>query len=438
MKKECRELREILVESLEGALDPEVEASVRAHLEECAECSRWLGTYRREEESWKAAGGPEPGDEYWEDLTDRIMARVRAPAIETRRARRWWLPSLGRPMLAWGTAAAVVVLVGIGVIAYRQERLEQVEKLAAGEAREKVSLEEIPATAGEETPREPQSVEAPAVEGRVPAASAEETSERGKRENRSAAGPVPSGSEGPEMQAAPGSAPAGRDEASPPSREVREEAEPEAPEVPSQVWDLRAIEEEESRSERIPRGKYAEVTGGSGLEEAGAAPESAIEREDPKRAEPPPPLAFRKVQGGAREEGGSGEEDRLVPGPMGVGSLAESTTAAGPEDSTSAMERLLARDTLRTEEARRLASLLTARFERGAMEERARAALQLGRLYRDLWNQLREPEYRAAWRDWYEEAARRIDDPALLREIDPGPRLLDPQAPFPPDQNPRE
>jgi hypothetical protein len=109
-------------ESLSAYFDQELPADERqpidAHVTECAACRAELDAFAVMSELGPAIEDILPGEAYWKDLPDRILARLANPgtvAPASAPAPSWWQRLLhpeGRVRVAWGAAALVAVTVG--------------------------------------------------------------------------------------------------------------------------------------------------------------------------------------------------------------------------------------------------------------------------------------------------------------------------------------
>ena len=72
---------------LDGDLSPDQKDQIKRHLDTCAECRQDLEKLRRLTQALHAIEGPDPGDAYFENLTDLVMARtatMTGPAVSSR------------------------------------------------------------------------------------------------------------------------------------------------------------------------------------------------------------------------------------------------------------------------------------------------------------------------------------------------------------------
>lgn len=100
----CSEAQQIIYDSLEGQLEPELQQQLEAHLAECEKCALLWEECRRTLESISAAAVPAP------DFIQSGIKRCReeAKTMPVKKRRRFQ-----KRMAAYGaTAAAVVVLIG--------------------------------------------------------------------------------------------------------------------------------------------------------------------------------------------------------------------------------------------------------------------------------------------------------------------------------------
>ena len=92
------------VDLVDGALAP----ARAAHLERCEACREQASAIRRAVESAESVDVPEPSPLFWDHLSARVRAEIDdAPVART----PWWRRSTA--MLAWATAAMLIVAVAI-------------------------------------------------------------------------------------------------------------------------------------------------------------------------------------------------------------------------------------------------------------------------------------------------------------------------------------
>lgn len=115
---ECEKFHDQIIEYSEGELDESARPTVEEHLKKCPQCARFLSDIGQIQESFTFEA-PNPGQAYFDSLTNRVMTQVRASKEDTRirRAIRWLTASLWRPTavlapVAVAVAAALYILAG--------------------------------------------------------------------------------------------------------------------------------------------------------------------------------------------------------------------------------------------------------------------------------------------------------------------------------------
>ncbi len=108
---ECEKFYDQIIEYSGNELDENGKKSVEEHLEGCADCRRYLSEIREIQDAI-ATEHPDPGQAYFESLTNRIMTQVReAPKTGVfARAAAWLTASLWRPAAALAPVAVAIVL----------------------------------------------------------------------------------------------------------------------------------------------------------------------------------------------------------------------------------------------------------------------------------------------------------------------------------------
>jgi Putative zinc-finger len=102
----CKEIRKNFVEALYGELDPESQKIFDAHLEICAKCRKRFRRIKRALRIMNQRVRVEPGQEFWDGYWGRLEQRMQR---EQKRPVARWAGWIYR-------AAAVIVLIGIGVV----------------------------------------------------------------------------------------------------------------------------------------------------------------------------------------------------------------------------------------------------------------------------------------------------------------------------------
>lgn len=113
----CEDALTLMSAKLDGALSPEEEQALAAHLEACPDCRAWMEAMASVEEKVAALGEPAP-----EGLKKGVLYRIdQASGKAKTPVRRWFGPGT-----ALGAVAAVLVLlVGLGVIPLKNKTRAQ-------------------------------------------------------------------------------------------------------------------------------------------------------------------------------------------------------------------------------------------------------------------------------------------------------------------------
>ena len=110
----CEQALELMSAALDGALSPEQEALLQAHLERCPECRRVMEAMKGLEQKLSALREPAP-----EGLKKGVLYRIDQATGKAKAPKRRWFG----PGTAIGAVAAVLVLlVGLGVIPLKQRK----------------------------------------------------------------------------------------------------------------------------------------------------------------------------------------------------------------------------------------------------------------------------------------------------------------------------
>jgi tetratricopeptide (TPR) repeat protein len=114
----CATAQELISDRLDGALAPDREAELKAHLEGCRDCRELVRDLASIVRGAKDLPSLEPSAAIWSRIAARVKeARKAAPAAvpEWRRGlERLWSPA------GWGYAAAALLLVVVGGFIFRQ------------------------------------------------------------------------------------------------------------------------------------------------------------------------------------------------------------------------------------------------------------------------------------------------------------------------------
>jgi anti-sigma factor RsiW len=130
---QCDELSNVLVDFIDGRLDPDAERDVERHLDTCADCRALVVDLRTIRAAAFMLDRHEPGPQVWTSLQQRIAAE---PAPRTR-GRLLAMPATRASWTMWlGAAAAIVLATLIGVLPLmrRGEPARQPEPGPAAEA----------------------------------------------------------------------------------------------------------------------------------------------------------------------------------------------------------------------------------------------------------------------------------------------------------------
>ena len=119
----CEQIYELLSARLDGALSPEDEARLQAHLDACPDCRRLYEAMASIEKKTAELAVPAP-----EGLKRGVMYRIRQESGKQKKKRGYWGAGTGFGLIA----AVLVLLVGTGVI--RLPRPQTAAKASAGGA----------------------------------------------------------------------------------------------------------------------------------------------------------------------------------------------------------------------------------------------------------------------------------------------------------------
>lgn len=123
-------------------LSPEDRTPIDAHVAACPACRDELDAFSVMSELGPRIEESLPGDAYWKDLPDRILARIANPgpaAPNPGPAPSWWerlWHPQGRVRVAWGAAALVVVTAGAWVVMQQPNPWSPVPDLAENVSQE--------------------------------------------------------------------------------------------------------------------------------------------------------------------------------------------------------------------------------------------------------------------------------------------------------------
>jgi hypothetical protein len=106
----CQEVRAVVAEAAGSSLKDPESGPLREHLDGCPECRRFSEEHRHLMETLLGDSRPDPGPEFWNRMTGRIMAEVRqrelAPEPWYKKIR---FNPLAWPVYAWSPVAALLL-----------------------------------------------------------------------------------------------------------------------------------------------------------------------------------------------------------------------------------------------------------------------------------------------------------------------------------------
>jgi hypothetical protein len=116
----CERFEELMLDSLYGELGEAAEASLRAHLNECADCRGEFESLRATVATMSRRERPDPGRAYWDGYWDRLAARMAEErALAPSAHRSWWRQNAGSPARWAYRVAAAAAILAVGVFAGR-------------------------------------------------------------------------------------------------------------------------------------------------------------------------------------------------------------------------------------------------------------------------------------------------------------------------------
>jgi anti-sigma factor RsiW len=112
----CRDVRELIVETLSGTTPPDRRRMVEAHLASCAACRAEAASVEQTMGSLRRVPERRVHGEYWDGFMVHLEARLAAERRRPwHRVRRWFR----HPLHAWttaGAAAALIVALGAALV----------------------------------------------------------------------------------------------------------------------------------------------------------------------------------------------------------------------------------------------------------------------------------------------------------------------------------
>jgi hypothetical protein len=112
----CHRARKYISEYLDRSLDRRKAAALERHLGKCQACQELLADFRAMAEAAPRMAGPEPGEDVWLKIKDRLRAAEAAPAGLREEAPLRWAFGRTSPALRFAAAAGLaLVLIASGV-----------------------------------------------------------------------------------------------------------------------------------------------------------------------------------------------------------------------------------------------------------------------------------------------------------------------------------
>ena len=111
----CKRVGKWLMAYHDGELGRGLTGRIRRHLEKCPACSNALKALEKTDRAAGIAQFPDPGPEYWESFTDRVMERAGGEAGDTA-AKAPRLRGFYPVRLAPALSIALVAVVAAGVL----------------------------------------------------------------------------------------------------------------------------------------------------------------------------------------------------------------------------------------------------------------------------------------------------------------------------------
>jgi anti-sigma factor RsiW len=113
----CKETKDLILESLTGTTPPDRRRGLIAHLEECSSCRREAAGMEETVAMLRAAPDPRFPEGHWTEFMSVLERRLARERTGWRRLIR----VLRKPRVAWGTAATTsVVVVALGFVLFMQ------------------------------------------------------------------------------------------------------------------------------------------------------------------------------------------------------------------------------------------------------------------------------------------------------------------------------
>ena len=116
----CAAAQELISEHMDGALGPDREAELRAHLESCRDCRELAGDFAAIVRGAKGLASLEPSPAVWPKVAAEVREILQeAPAAA--REKRGWPGAFWKPAGWMYAAAAALILVVVGGLVIRQK-----------------------------------------------------------------------------------------------------------------------------------------------------------------------------------------------------------------------------------------------------------------------------------------------------------------------------
>lgn len=109
----CEKYRKFISDELDGKLDSKKTVRLAAHLQKCSSCRMYKAKLIDLEQKAGQLESPSFSEDYWEDFSARLSAKLRLEAEDKRRE----VPARQRWRYAWAGGAALVI-VGLGFAAF--------------------------------------------------------------------------------------------------------------------------------------------------------------------------------------------------------------------------------------------------------------------------------------------------------------------------------
>lgn len=123
---ECTVVQAHLSAFVDGELPSDTSVEVAGHLAQCAACQRMRSSYSRLGELTRVEPVTPPSAELWSGIATALSNQAEPSRPELAIPWRW--SSFGR---MWAAAIAIVLLVGIGLVAWRSQPLTKAERQLA-------------------------------------------------------------------------------------------------------------------------------------------------------------------------------------------------------------------------------------------------------------------------------------------------------------------